>query len=502
MAPANPGAVPVELYVMSQCPFGVEAETLFADVLKKFGSDIDFKVDYIAGKPSPNGELTSMHGPKEVKGDLVQVCAKKLSPANWYNFIVCQNKDKANVDTNWTACAQEVGIPADQLGACADGPEGQQLLSESFQRAAAKQATGSPTIIINGNKYQGARRLADVMRAICGGFSGAKPAACDNIPESPKVNITLIGDNRCGPDCDTRKIEGTIRSKVANPVLTSLDISDPTAKKMFESIKSVNATLPVAIFDKTADADTELMGPKGLGRNLKPAGDLKVLALGGSWNPACADDGGCASDECKNTMQCRPEVPNALEVFVMSQCPFGVKGLDAMKEVLENYKKANASIDFKVNYIGDGDAASGLKSMHGQGEVDEDLREVCAIEHYKADLKFMDYIWCRNKNIKDTNWQSCTGGDTGIDTDVIKTCSEGDEGKKLLTASFAYSKSLGIGASPTWLANGKFKFSGIDPETIKTNVCNHNKLGGCENKLSGPPPRPAGNAPAQPGCGG
>jgi hypothetical protein len=219
----------------------------------------------------------------------------------------------------------------------------------------------------------------------------------------------------------------------------------------------------------------------------------------GAWNPQCADDGGCKLDACKSTMQCRSEIPKKLDVYVMAQCPFGVKGLDAMKEVTDNFKKAGEPIDFSVHYIGDGDA-SNLISMHGAGEVAEDVREACAIQHYGKGLKYMDYVWCRNKNIRDTNWQSCTGGSTGIDTAVIQKCSEGDEGKQLVAKSFADSKALGIAASPTWLANNKFKFSGIDAQTIKTNLCSHNaKLAGCDATLSGQAPAKPG-AP-QPGCG-
>jgi predicted DsbA family dithiol-disulfide isomerase len=230
-------------------------------------------------------------------------------------------------------------------------------------------------------------------------------------------------------------------------------------------------------------------------------GNYKVVPMGGSWNPVCADEGGCDKDECKNTLQCRKETENTLEVFVMSNCPFGVKGLDAMQEVLKNFDN---KIDFTVHYIGAGDPAKGLSSMHGQGEVDEDIREICAMKKYSKSYKFMDYVWCRNKNIKDTAWESCATEKSGIDAKAIKKCSEGDDGKKLLEASFKYSSDLGMGASPTWLVNGKYKFSGVDPETIKTNFCAHNKIKGCENKLSGPPPAPAGGGPApQPGgCGG
>jgi predicted DsbA family dithiol-disulfide isomerase len=497
MGAANPGAVKVDLFVMSQCPYGVQAEQAFAPVIEKFGRDIDFKVEYIGGKPAPDGSLTAMHGPNEVKGNIAQVCAMKLSN-KWFDFITCQNKDMKQVHANWEACASEVGIAADKMAACVNGDEGKQLLATSYKKAEEVGARGSPTIMINGQKHQGGRRAADLMRAICAGYTGAKPAACNDIPESPKVNVTILTDKRCGADCNPAKMEGSVRQKVANPVLKTLDVADAEGKALFDKIKPT--MLPAVVFDASLDADKEASA--AFARGVKESGGYKVMA-GGSWNPACADDGGCQLDECKNTMACRPEEPNKLEVFVMSQCPFGVKGLDAMKEVLENFKKNDAKIDFKISFIGDGDAKSGLKAMHGQSEVDENIREICAIKHYPDNFKYMDYIWCRNKNIKDTNWQSCTGGDTGIDTATIQKCFEGDEGKELLEKSYAYSKSLGFGASPTWLANGKFKFSGVDAETIKTQLCAKNKLGGCENKLSGPPPRPQGGAAAAaPGCGG
>ncbi len=77
--PANPGAVRVDLHVMAQCPYGVQAEAAFKDVVAKFGPDLDLHVDYI-GQTGATGEPSSMHGPNEVKGDLFQVCAQKYAP--------------------------------------------------------------------------------------------------------------------------------------------------------------------------------------------------------------------------------------------------------------------------------------------------------------------------------------------------------------------------------------------------------------------------------------
>lgn len=488
----NAGAVRVDLFVMSQCPYGVQAEAGFAEPMAKLGADLDLRVEYI-GDAMPGGGLSSMHGPKEVKGDLVQVCAMKYTPA-WFDFITCQNQNPREVDTNWAECAAKVGAPKDAIASCADGEEGKALLKASFDRAAKKGATGSPTIYIGGKPYEGNRRASDLMRAICAEYKGDVPQACAELPEQPKVNVTLIGDARCGADCDLAQLEGNVRNAIGSPVITRVDVSDPAGKKLRKELGDIK--IPTVVFDATLDKDPEAKA--GIPKNLKQAGDYRFLSLG-DWNPTCADDGGCKVEECKGTIQCRPEEPKKLEVFVMSQCPFGVKGLDAMKDVFAALDKHKESIDFQVHFIGDGTADGELSSMHGPGEVAEDLREVCALTKGKG-RQGLDYIWCRNPNIRDASWQSCAGEKSGIDADVIEKCSEGDEGKKLLAASFAKAKAAGIGGSPTWLANGKFQFSGIDAKTIMSNLCKHNKLAACDEELAGSAAPPSGGA--EPGCGG
>jgi hypothetical protein len=120
--------------------------------------------------------------------------------------------------------------------------------------------------------------------------------------------------------------------------------------------------------------------------------------------------------------------------------------------------------------------------MHGQSEVDEDIRELCAIKYYSKDYKYMDYIVCRSKDYKNNDWKACATN--GIDAAVIQKCFD-KEGKELLKKSFEESKAAGMSASPTFLANNKYQFGGIDAETIKNNYCKYNQgLKGCENKLS------------------
>jgi hypothetical protein len=261
------------------------------------------------------------------------------------------------------------------------------------------------------------------------------------------------------------------------------------------------ARLPAVLFrDEVEKADNYVE----VKRFLHPRGDYLELDIGARFDPTkeiCdngRDDTGdgkadCDDEDCKSTLACRKEMPRRLDLFVMSQCPYGMMALDRVAEVLENF---GASIDFHVNYIAD-EKGDGFDSMHGPGEVEEDIRELCAMKKYAKGFKYMDYVLCRNKAMG-ASWQDCTGSN-GIDAKVIEKCAAG-EGKELLRQNLKVAKGLGIASSPTWMANNRYLFPGISAEAIKTQMCERNKgMKNCDVKLTGPE---AGPAQAGGGCGG
>ena len=476
VAPKSTNAVKLEFFVMSQCPYGVQVMNGVKDSLDALGPDVDFHFDFIGSK-GPTGELTSMHGPNEVAGDIVQLCAAKQAPGAVMNMIFCQNKKPAEVATNWEACAKEANIPVEPLRACLTGEEGKTLLTESFARSSARGARGSPTMFMSDKPYQGRRGSKDFMRSLCGEIKGTVPAACAKLPEQPLVNVTVISDKRC-TDCNADRLVGMLQNQIGKPVVKTVDYGDEEGRKLYDTVSpGGDALLPLVLFDDTIKADAEAL--TALGRHLRPLGTYQTLNAGAAFQPACMNEGGCNLPQCKETLSCRKEAPKRLDVFVMSQCPFGVKALNSMQEVLTNFE----DIDFNVNFIGSGTAKDGFQSLHGPPEVDENLRELCAVKKYSKKAKYMDYVLCRNKDIRSTDWEKCATG--GIDAKVIKACAEGDEGKKLLEENFKIANAMGIGSSPTWLANNKFKFAGIDAQTIKTQLCSHNPtLKGCDKNLS------------------
>ena len=79
----------VELFVMSFCPFGVQAENAMDPVVDLLGTKADIKVRYIA---TVNGDtvdsVKSLHGLPEAKEDLRQLCIAKYYPQNLWPYLM------------------------------------------------------------------------------------------------------------------------------------------------------------------------------------------------------------------------------------------------------------------------------------------------------------------------------------------------------------------------------------------------------------------------------
>jgi glutaredoxin len=497
--------VGLDFHIMSKCPFGVKVLQGVTPVLEKMGNRVDFKVHYI-GKET-DGELTSMHGEPEVKGNIQQLCAKEVSDAEtWLAFMKCQNENWRKIPEGWEECAKTTKIDVAKFKACYEGDLGKKLLGNSFKISTDKKATGSPTIFLNGEPYRGGRSEASFGRALCGAMKDPKATYCKEIPEPVKVKVTVVGDERCtGRGCDAKRFLAFVSHTFEGAEITELDYSDKDGKGKELFAKSGQQFLPIAVFG--AEVEKEEAGYNRLKRRLakmEGSEDL-VYPLGRTWDPAAevCDDGvdntengkvDCDDESCQGKKVCRQETKNKIDVFVMSQCPYGVKTVDAMKDVIDAFGNDQKLMDFQIEFIGQ-ERDGQLTSMHGQPEVDENLRQICAQKHYYKNYKFMDYVFCRNKDYRNADWEPCATG--GIQAAVIKKCAEGDEGKALLSASYKKASDLGISGSPGWLLNNRFDMNARNPEAIKKAFCEKNEgTKGCDKKLSS-----ESQAPAAGGCG-
>ncbi len=479
------GAVNFDLYVMSQCPYGTQVEDSLAPVLKTLGNNVDLSLNYIAND-NGDGSFTSLHGNNEVLGDIVQLCAQKYNPDKYMDMIICQNKDASSIPGNWESCATDNGLDVDKIKSCYKGDEGKQLLSASIKESEDIGATGSPTIYINNNSYSGARGQNDFMRAICNAYTGTKPSACDDIPAPAEVDVIVINDKRCS-ECETGMTQLLAQLKSVFPGLkvTSYDYSQPEAKTLMAQTNV--KLLPAVLFDDSVTKDENYANVE---QYLVPAGDYTSLRIGADFDPSAEicdngiDDTGnglidCLDPECNGTIVCRQEIKDDLQLFIMSDCPYGKQAVIALKDVIGNFGSA---LKYDIHYIAS-ETSSGFSSLHGTYEADEDIVQLCTKKH-SPDVWF-DYVYCRSEEgIKGNDWHNCAE-QTGVDIDAVEACINGTEGPSLLSQDIKIAQGLSISASPTWLANNKYIFSGIAAEAVKSSFCKYNPdLTGCNNTLS------------------
>jgi hypothetical protein len=325
--------------------------------------------------------------------------------------------------------------------------------------------------------------------------STAKPAAGTEAerPDQPgPVSAIYLTDRRCRR-CQLDGMIRNLRSRFFPGLkVRTLDYGDSAGRALFRELGL--SRLPALLFEPGVERHERY--PQ-IARWISERGRYRQLRVDAPFDPTAEicdngkDDTGdgavdCADDTCKEKPVCRPDIPRRLDLFVMSQCPFGVKALDAIKEILPAFA---GRIDLDVHYIATR-TPGGVRSLHGPAEAAEDMRQLCAKKHYRRDNKFMDYIWCRNEDYRSERWRGCARG--GISAAVIERCVE-TEGRKLLEADIRIAEELEISASPTWLANNRHKLTGIAPEPVKNAFCRHNRgLAGCEKKLSGAAAPPAG----------
>ncbi|MCU0661129.1 MAG: hypothetical protein MUC50_02250 [Myxococcota bacterium] len=498
--------VALTFHIMSKCPFGVKVVEAVLPVMEKMGDRVDLKIEYI-GKEK-DGALTSMHGETEVQGNILQLCAKATGDQKqWLDFLKCQfTGDWRKIPEGWEQCATTAKLDQAKMKACYEGEEGKTLLRASFKASEDARATGSPTIFLAGNEpYRGGRADTSFARALCQKMVEPKAPYCVQVPAPPKVPVTVIADKRCtGRSCDSERFLSFVQNTFEGAEVKKLDWAEPDAQTLFG--KTGQQYLPIAIFGK--DIEKEEAGFNRLKRRLVKVegGEDYVYPLGREWDPKAevCDDGvdntgdgkvDCDDGTCKEKKVCRQETKNKVDLFVMSQCPYGVKTVDAMADVLKNFNKDSKLFNFELNFIGQ-EANGQLTSMHGQGEVDENIRQLCAQKHFAKGYKFMDYVFCRNKDYRNPEWEPCAK-ESGVKADVIKKCFEGQEGKDLLAASFKKAGAVQASGSPTWLLNNRFDMQGRTPESIKAAFCEKNTgVAGCDKTLSN-----TSEAPAAGGCG-
>lgn len=133
-------SVRMDMYIMAECP-------LCSQVFPQIRSMINCEVQCPSGTVALDYHLnfvgvlqqtgwSSLHGPNEVTGDELYLCASKLYPGNYryLDMIICMEQNTAAIPSNAAQCAQSAGFDYGAISACARN-KGYNSLVKSFTLA-------------------------------------------------------------------------------------------------------------------------------------------------------------------------------------------------------------------------------------------------------------------------------------------------------------------------------------------------------------------------------
>ena len=171
----------VELFVMSHCPYGTQAEKGMIPVLELLKDKIDFELKFV---------YYVMHGEKEIVEQTNQYCIQKEQSDKFIGYLTCF-LEAGESDT----CLNEAKIDEKELESCFEKTDEEFSIMENLENQESwlngrfpkfdislddnskYGVGGSPTLVINGETVSSGRAPAAYLSAICSAFNDA-PEEC------------------------------------------------------------------------------------------------------------------------------------------------------------------------------------------------------------------------------------------------------------------------------------------------------------------------------------
>ncbi len=172
----------VELFVMTHCPYGTQAEKALLPVWELLEDKADFSINFV---------YYAMHGQEELDESLRQYCIQKEQNDKFTDYLTCFLKEGKSEN-----CLD--GIDTAKLDACISATDEDFKVTENFNDQTTwindrfpaldlhkelnekYSIQGSPTFVINGKVVSVARNPEAIKTAICNAFNTA-PEECSEM---------------------------------------------------------------------------------------------------------------------------------------------------------------------------------------------------------------------------------------------------------------------------------------------------------------------------------
>lgn len=208
----------VEMFTMSYCPFGKQAEDGLLPVARLLGDSVEIEPHYVIYSDyatkmksrvdeeqaknikvedycyDKEEKYCSMHGIVELKQNVRELCIYKYNKDKFWDYTEAVNKEctLANNESCWSKPAEKLGINTAKISNCLDN-EIEDFLAIEVELNKKYNVAGSPTVIINGVNYSGGRNPEQYKSGACNAFN-SQPKECSETLSQNSAGAT--GD--CG----------------------------------------------------------------------------------------------------------------------------------------------------------------------------------------------------------------------------------------------------------------------------------------------------------------
>lgn len=171
----------VELFIMTHCPYGTQAEKGFVPLLENFNK-ADAKIRFVH---------YFMHEPEETETPR-QVCIREEQSDKFLSYLREFLKEGDS-----TAALTAANIDTEKMDTCISSGKWEEYYAEDSALSQQYGVQGSPTLVVNGVITQSGRDSASYLQSVCSAFNNA-PEECSTLTLSSTAPSPMWGWDESG----------------------------------------------------------------------------------------------------------------------------------------------------------------------------------------------------------------------------------------------------------------------------------------------------------------
>ncbi len=161
----------VQLFVMTHCPYGTQAEKGFIPTMKALSEVADLEIRFVHYYMHTNNQ-------EEVETPR-QVCIREEQTDKFIPYLECF-LGKTGTQDDAAACELEIGIDSSALAECIESGRAEEYYAEDSVLSEAAGVRGSPTLVVNGQIVNSGRNPQAYGDVVCQSFNNV-PELCGTI---------------------------------------------------------------------------------------------------------------------------------------------------------------------------------------------------------------------------------------------------------------------------------------------------------------------------------